>query len=172
MNSWSPESLWLMFRLIGILWHLTHWGQMMRTCVSNLTIFGSYNGLLPGWCQAINRTNGWLSLIGPSGANFSEILTEIHKLFCQENALENVWKIVAMMSQPQLVSRHLCKSAAKVHGEFQNHLIIWQLQKCYDNTSSVDIRIGPEAWHREWFMLQPGLTITRLKLTWLNMGNI
>ena len=51
---------------------------MMHTCVGNLTIFGSNNDLSPGRRQAFSWTNGGLLLIGTSGANFIEILTEIH----------------------------------------------------------------------------------------------
>ena len=50
---------------------------MTHICVSKLTIIGSDNGLSPGRRQAIIRTNAGLLLIGPLGANFSEILMEI-----------------------------------------------------------------------------------------------
>ena len=48
------------------------------TCVGNLTIIGSDNGLLPGRHQAIIWTNAGILLNGPLGTNFSEILIEIH----------------------------------------------------------------------------------------------
>ena len=50
---------------------------MTHICVSNLTITGSDNGLLPGRRQAIIWTNAGILLIGPYGTNFSEILIEI-----------------------------------------------------------------------------------------------
>ena len=56
---------------------LTHWGRVMHICVSDLTIIGSDNGLLPGWRQAIIRTNAGILLIRPLGTNFSEILIKI-----------------------------------------------------------------------------------------------
>ena len=56
---------------------LTHWGQVMHICISNLTIIGSDNGLSPGRRQAIIWTNDGLLLIGTLGTNFSEILIEI-----------------------------------------------------------------------------------------------
>ena len=56
---------------------LTHWGRVTHVCVK-LTIIGLDNGLLPGRRQAIIWTNAGISLIGPSGTNFSEILIEIH----------------------------------------------------------------------------------------------
>ena len=56
---------------------LTHWGRVMHICVDNLTIIGSYNGLSPGWRQAIIWTNAGILLIGPLGTNDSEILIEI-----------------------------------------------------------------------------------------------
>ena len=57
---------------------LNHWSRLMHKCVSDLTIIGSDNGLLPGRCQAIIWTNAGILLIGLLGANFSEILIEIH----------------------------------------------------------------------------------------------
>ena len=49
----------------------------MHICIFNLTIIGSDNGLSPGRCQAIIRTNAGILLIGPLGTNFSEILIGI-----------------------------------------------------------------------------------------------
>ena len=57
---------------------LTHWGRVTHTCVGNLTIIGSDNGLSPGRRQAITWTNVGILLIGPLGTNFSEMLIEIH----------------------------------------------------------------------------------------------
>ena len=57
---------------------LTHWGRATHICVGNLTIIGSDNGLSPGRCQAITRTNVRILLIGPLGTTFSEMLIEIH----------------------------------------------------------------------------------------------
>ena len=56
---------------------LTHWGRVTHICLSKLTIIGSDNGLSPGRRQAIIWTNGGILLIGPVGANFSEILVGI-----------------------------------------------------------------------------------------------
>ena len=57
---------------------LTHWGQVTHICVSELTIIGSDNGLLPGRHQAIIWTNAGILLIGRLGTKFNEILIEIH----------------------------------------------------------------------------------------------
>ena len=51
---------------------------MTNICVGKLTITGSDNGLSPGRCQPIIRTNAGILLIGTLGTNFSEILSEIH----------------------------------------------------------------------------------------------
>ena len=51
---------------------------MTHICVGNLTIIGSDNGLSPGRCQTIIRTNVGMLLIGPWRTNFSEVLTEIY----------------------------------------------------------------------------------------------
>ena len=53
---------------------LTHWGRVTHICVDKLTIIGSDNGLSPGRRQTIIWTNVRILLIGPLGANFSEIL--------------------------------------------------------------------------------------------------
>ena len=52
---------------------------MTHTCVSKLTIIGSDNGLAPGRGQAIIRTSAGILLIRNLGANFNEILIEIHR---------------------------------------------------------------------------------------------
>ena len=51
---------------------------MTHICISKLTIIGSDNGLLPGWCQAIIWTNDGILLIGHLETNFNEILIKIH----------------------------------------------------------------------------------------------
>ena len=53
---------------------LTHWGRVTQISVSEFTIIGSDNGLLPIWRQAIIWTNAGLLLIQTLGTNFSEIL--------------------------------------------------------------------------------------------------
>ena len=57
---------------------LTHWGRVTHICVSNLTIIGSDNRLLPGWRQAITWSNAGILLIQTLGTNFSETLIKIH----------------------------------------------------------------------------------------------
>ena len=51
---------------------------MLHIYISKLIITGSDNGLSPGRRQAIIWTNGGILLIQTLGANFSEILSEIH----------------------------------------------------------------------------------------------
>ena len=60
------------------LWNLTDWGQVMHICISKLTVMGSGNGLVSGWCQAIISTNDGILLIGLLGTNFNEISIKIH----------------------------------------------------------------------------------------------
>ena len=50
---------------------------MTHTCVNNLTVIASDNGLSPGRRQAIIWNNDAILLIWPLGTNFSEILIEI-----------------------------------------------------------------------------------------------
>ena len=49
----------------------------MHICISKLAIIGSENRLLPGRRQVIIWTNDVKLLVGPLGANFSEISIEI-----------------------------------------------------------------------------------------------
>ena len=57
--------------------YLTHRGRATHICVGKLTTIGSDNGLSPERRQAIIWTNAGILLIGPLGANFSEILNGI-----------------------------------------------------------------------------------------------
>ena len=70
------DSSWIIIKIFmsSMVYCLTHRGRVTHICVGNLTIIGSDNGLSPGRCQAIIRTNAWILLIGPLGTNFSEIL--------------------------------------------------------------------------------------------------
>ena len=56
---------------------LTHWGRVTHICDGKLTNIGSCYGLSPGRRQAIIWTNAGITLIGPLGTNFSEILIGI-----------------------------------------------------------------------------------------------
>ena len=56
---------------------INHWGRVTHICVIKLAIIGSENGLSPSRRQAIIWTNVGILLIGPWGANFSDILIEI-----------------------------------------------------------------------------------------------
>ena len=57
---------------------LTHWVRMTHICVGNLTIIGSDSGLSPDRRQATTWTIDRISLMGPLGTNFSEMLIKIH----------------------------------------------------------------------------------------------
>ena len=57
---------------------LTHCGWVAHICVSELTIIGSDNGLLPGRRQAIIWTNDGILIMEHLGTNFSEIFIGIH----------------------------------------------------------------------------------------------
>ena len=64
------------------------------------------NSSRPDRRQTIIWTNVGISLIGPLGTNFSEILIKIMTfIFFQENAFESVvWKTAAILSRPQCVN--------------------------------------------------------------------
>ena len=68
---------------------LTHW--VMHTCVNNLAIIGSHNGLLPGWQQPIICTNAEILLLRPLGTKANDMLIGI-------NTFSFVKKHVKMLS--------------------------------------------------------------------------
>ena len=70
--------LWTNSKVVRTFGLLTHWGWVTHICISNLTIIGSDNGLLPGRRQAIICTNAGILLIWTLGTNFSETLSEIN----------------------------------------------------------------------------------------------
>ena len=120
--SYIPNKLYWLYSWVkgcyipdfAIFWHimhvasvLTHWGRVTHICIGNLSIIGSYNGLLPGQRQAIIWINAGILLIGPSGTNFSEILIEIQTFSLNKNPFENVvWKKADILSRPQCVKRY------------------------------------------------------------------
>ena len=67
-------SLIIIFTNMGF----THWDRLTHICVSELTFFGSDNGLSSGRRQAIIWTNAGILLIRPLGTKFSEVLIKIH----------------------------------------------------------------------------------------------
>ena len=73
---WLPVSHYIL--LDSQRCNLTHRGRVTHTCVDNLTIIGSDNGLSPGWRQAIVWTNAGILLIGTYRTNFNEILIKTH----------------------------------------------------------------------------------------------
>ena len=88
---------------LGVHEDITHWGRVTHICVSNLIIIGSDNCLSPDRRQAIIWTNDGILLIGPLGTNFSGISFEIYN-FHSRKCFENVvWKMAAILSQPQCV---------------------------------------------------------------------
>ena len=66
---------------------------------------GSDYDLLPGRRQAIIWTNAGISLIGPLGANFSEILIEIHAFSFKKMRFEKfVCEMTSLLSRPQVLN--------------------------------------------------------------------
>ena len=67
----------LQFIRTSINYYLTHWGWVTHICVSNQTIIGSDNGLLPVRRQVISWTSADILSIEPLGTNCSESLIGI-----------------------------------------------------------------------------------------------
>ena len=74
------------------------------------TIFsysGSNNDLPCTRCQAITSTNDGLLSIGHLGTNFTEISIKNMKIFIQEKAFENVYKLAAISEKAHFLDVHL-----------------------------------------------------------------
>ena len=71
---WNGLAIWTWHLIIISKW--THWGRVTYICVSNLTIIGSDNGLMPGRRQAIIWTNDGILLIALLGTNFEEFFNQ------------------------------------------------------------------------------------------------
>ena len=82
--------------------HLPHWGRVTQICVSNLTIVGSDNGTE----QAITWTNAGILLIGPLGANVSEIFNQNSYILIQENVH---LKMLSVKQQPFCLGLNVLK---------------------------------------------------------------
>ena len=72
-------------------------------CFSKITIIDWDNGLSPGRCQAFIWNSAEISLIGPLGTNFSEILIVIFYIFIKDDLFESVWKMAAVLSRSQCI---------------------------------------------------------------------
>ena len=79
---------------------------MTHICVSKLTIIGSDNGLSPDRRQAIIWTNAGILLIGPLGANFSEISIEIQTFSFKKMRL----KVSSAKRRPFCLGLNMLKS--------------------------------------------------------------
>ena len=109
---------------------LTHWGRVTHICVSKLNMIGSDNGLSPGRRQAIIWTNTGILLIWPSGANFSEMLIEIHTFSFKKMHVKMLSaKKAAILSRPQCVKGCVSLDPSKnsKSGWWGLQLDIWQL---------------------------------------------
>ena len=119
----SLNRMWC-FKLCG----LTHWGRVTHISVGKLSNIGSDNGLSPGRRQAIIWTNAGISLIGPSGTNFSEIWIWIQTFSCKKLHLKTSsakWRLFCLGLNELIQSSHfrnlLCTS-----------IIAWS-SNCFDN---------------------------------------
>ena len=82
---------------------------MTHICISNLTTFGSDNGLSPGRRQANIWTNAAILLIWTLGTNLSELLIKTIT-FSLKNAFEHVvcFETAAILPRPQCVKIYVC----------------------------------------------------------------
>ena len=130
---------------------LTQWSWVTHICVSELTIIGSENGLAPGRRQAIISIDPEILLIGLLGANFSEILIEIHifsfkkihmntfgkwRTFCLCLNVKSWIDSHKLIVQPYIISLRNFTPAispwhlSKCQGNMTPHIPLYELQDC------------------------------------------
>ena len=119
---------------------LTNWCWVTHICVSKLTIIGSNNGLLFGWCQAIIWTNDGISLIGPLGKNFSETLIKIHTFSVKEMHLKMSGKW-----RPFLLSLKVLMVSSQSSVSIPHLLMVLFNSLCFRDAK----------WHWSWYSLPP-----------------
>ena len=119
------DELWKFFTYTyGI--QLTHWGRVTHICVGKLTVIGSDNGLSPARRQAITWTNAGISLTGPLGTNFSEILIEILTFSFKKMRM----KVSSAKRRPFCLSLNVLKSFLMLSSGFRTSLwlrVMWNL---------------------------------------------
>ena len=95
---------------------LTHWGRVTHIFVSNLTIIGSDNGLLPCRHPSHYLNQSW-NIIDWSLRNILQWnLNQNSYIFIQENAFENVvCKMASILSRPQWVKMSYHNSPIDKH---------------------------------------------------------
>ena len=118
---------------------LTHWGRMIHICVSNLTIIGSDNDLLPSQHQAIIWTNDGISLIGNFGTNSSEILIEILTFSFKKMRL----KVSTAKWWPCCCGHNVLSLSTlsnTIHVSFENSVCYWRQFCLVHHVSTVAVR--------------------------------
>ena len=114
--------------------NLNHWGRVTHICVSELTIIGSNNGLLPERHQAIIWTNAGILLIGQTSMKFQSQFKHFHSRKC-------IWRCRLRngvhLSRPQCVNWcpfELLFRSQSVH-DFRN--IVWKIKLTYDEHQGI-----------------------------------
>ena len=98
------------------------WDRVMHICLDNLTIIGSDNGLSPGRCQAIIRTNAGILLIGPLEQTWVKFISKSKDFNSRKYTLNVVYKLAAILSRSHYVKYQ--QSEAELH-ETYSHLFVF-----------------------------------------------
>ena len=140
---------WVMECCLNATKPLTHWGRVTHICISDLTSIGSDNGVSPGRCQAIIRTNAGILLIRPLGTNFSEFLVEI-RTFSFKNAFESVvCEKADILSRPQWVKYWLVIKGILQHlpeGSFTRDALMNLIQNMCSEITTISNMLSLEHW--------------------------
>ena len=137
---------------------LTHWGQAKHICISNLTIIGSDNGLLPGRRQAIIWANAGILLNRPLGTNFSDILIAIYILSFKKTKFKQ-W---SEKWQPFCLSLNVLKLLPHLPGENELIFLTWItissipriITAAWNTSVHTTARIPPWKFTHKWGILK------------------
>ena len=121
---------------------LTHWGLVTHTCISELTIIASDNGLLLGCRQTLFWTRAYWYL----GTNFSEIIIEIHTFSLKKMHLKmpsgNLWPFfLGLNVLNQVTATYLRLDTCRFHLRVPNLQM-----SCRDLTTWQGSRIVAQQW--------------------------
>ena len=110
---------------VHVMFPLTHWGRVTYICVGKLIIFGSDNGLLPDWRQAIIWSNDGLLSIGPLRTYFSENLIKIQQFSFQKMHL----KVLSAKWRPSCLGLNVFRQASQPanNGMYRYHSRCWYI---------------------------------------------
>ena len=102
--SWGGNRMWMDLTLYVLKGFLTHWGQVMRICVSKISHHWFRQGLGACLAPSYYLNQCWLIVSWSLGNDIQWNFNQKFNIFIPENVFENViCKMMAILSRPQCV---------------------------------------------------------------------